>query len=134
MFHSQSAMLRNVKCFSTKKSPACVDCRYFRPQFEHYHVEDRLKNGLCTHPKVTDVDLITGDHKYKAASIVRHNKDQCGTQGEYFCSHDTVLLVLRMIRCHIRFKNIMEFIGQLAFFLFCSSLILLSATLRRGPS
>jgi hypothetical protein len=120
-------MLRNVRCLDAK---VCADCRYFRPQFSHYYANDRLKYGVCTHPNVTNIDIITGDHTYPLAETVRRNKDLCGSHGKYFYQEDKVLLILRMIRIHIRFNIILSNIAHLAFFICCCSIILLACVVK----
>lgn len=117
-------MLRNVKCNSAK---VCADCRFFKPNVEHYHVDERLKYGVCTHPTATDVDVITGDHKHMLAQDVRKNKDLCGPNGKNFIPEHRTLLLYRMLRAHIRFNEIARFLALLAYFLGWCALLCIAA-------
>lgn len=123
--YSIGIMLRNTKCHSAGTTRVCADCKYFRPQLQRYPAEERLKYGVCTHPTSTDVDMITGDHKYMLAKDVRKNKDLCGPNGEYFFHEQRVVLLFRLVRAHMYFFVVSDFMTRLAIFLFWCAMICL---------
>ena len=57
----------------------CKDCKYF--QINHLNVSLYSK---CNHPKLSAVNIVSGDIEYKYADLARDSDRYCGAAGKYF--------------------------------------------------
>jgi hypothetical protein len=72
--------------FSKKEEPKiCRDCLYFIP-YEKGNADAAFEFALCCHPKVTTINLVSGEKRFAYCSIERNSSGNCncGLKGRNF--------------------------------------------------
>jgi hypothetical protein len=62
----------------------CTTCKYFKPDTSWNGLENRLKYGLCRHPKSATVHLVSGVIYYEEAVQMRYYNGPCGKTGRLY--------------------------------------------------
>lgn len=91
-------------------SKLCMNCKYYIPHLKYHNIDDRLQYGLCTHPKFTDIDIVTGETYYEYACKMRYNIKHCGPEARYYEKESAKWIILKTIRAYISIQNIVKFI------------------------
>jgi hypothetical protein len=69
-----------------------------------------MKYGVCTYPKFTNTNIISGVIEYKEARDIRKDKEMCGTEGKYYEKDGVISLVSREINMNFVYNCVLVFL------------------------
>lgn len=55
----------------------CSNCKYFKPDYTWASSSNRIKFGKCTHPKMANIDIVSGKIEYIEAERARRPYSAC---------------------------------------------------------
>ena len=92
-----------------RENPKCINCKFFIPN----------KNE-CS--KFGNVNIITGDFTYEAATIVRNDKNKCGKNAIYFKKNNFKFITTTYYSLSYVFYPILWYFVGIIFIIYLSHL------------